>query len=368
MQSEFDVPWTGYYLQDGIENEMNIDNLFISMNGQISGGGSDPVGDFNFSGQISPNGYFQFVKQYVGAHGVTYQGSVSAGCLSGKWMVNGMSDDFSLNLDTEQWKGSFTLDGRTYPMQTNIFVSERGVFGLGKDAEGVFVITGVYNPTNYKLNYVKSYLGRYHITYDGQMYDDGQFLVVNGEWDLSTGQSGTYEMYQRIEGRFVQSQQFYQPPPPPQNYCPTFYGMPPTMIPPQYSMPQGGGASVGPISDLDFHGGDSDNVRAICDKLYRGSSITGSQLKTFLPMIRKEDDMEGFLKCLNKNNVKDFNMDHLIDGLSGAKNQEYNVKAVIFLYPLLTATPGALENSKLEKLFVFSKDKKEVEKALGIDL
>lgn len=370
MQSEFDVPWTGYYMQGGNECEMNLDNLFISMGGQISGGGSDDNGSFSLNGQISPNGCFQFNKQYHGAHSVMYQGNVSPGCLSGRWMVSGMSDEFALNLDTEQWKGSFSLDGRTYPMQTNIYVSEAGVFGLGKDAEGVYTITGVYNPASCRLNYVKSYLGRYHITYDGAMFDDGQFLVVNGNWDLSTGQCGTFEMYQRIEGRFVSCQQFYHPPPPPQNFAPTFYGMPPQMMPPQYSVqqPQFGGALSGYLADIDLHGGDSDDVRQIIDKLSRGKKIKGAQLQTFLPMVRLDEDMEAFLRCLNKNNVDDFVIDHLVQGLSGAKNQEYNVKAVVFLYPLLTVKPGALENSKLEKLFVFSKDKREVEKALGLDL
>lgn len=369
MQDEFDVPWTGYYVQNGAQNEMTFDNMWISMSGGISGSGSDGVGSFTLNGQISPNGFFQFIKQYDGAHAVRYQGNISPGCLSGRWSLDNLGDDFYLSLDTEQWKGSFTLDGRTYPMQTNIYVSERGVFGLGKDSEGVFTITGVYNPTNNRLNFVKSYLGRYHITYDGQMFDDGQFLVVKGEWDLSTGQSGEFEMYQRIEGRFVQCQQFYQPPPPPQGFLPTFYGMPPQMMPPQYSAGMaGGGALTGYLDDLDLHGGESDDVRQIMDKISRGKRIKGSQLQTFLPMIRREDDMQSFLQSLRKDKVEDFTMDHLVEGLSGAKNQDYNVKAIVFLYPLLSKTPGALENSQLEKLFVFSKDKREVEKALNIDL
>lgn len=369
MQDEFEVPWSGYYVQNGVQNEMDFDTMWISQNGQISGRGSDAAGDFVINGMINPNGFFQFNKSYP-THAVQYQGTVTPGCLSGNWSVGGMKDEFVLNLDTQHWKGSFTLDGRTYPMQTNIYVSESGVFGLGKDAEGVFVITGVYNPTNNRLNYIKSYLGRYNISYDGTMFDDGQFLVVNGNWTLSTGQEGTFEMYQRIEGRTVQYQQFFQPPPPPQNYMPTFYGMSPAMMPPQYAMQhqQGGGALQGRLDDLDIHGGDTDDVRKIVDKLSRGKKISGAQLKAFLPMIRKQDDMGVFVQSLKKDSVEEFTMDHLVAGLSSAKNQDYNVQAIQHLYPLLTVKPQALENTKLEKLFVFNSDKKAVEKALGIDI
>ena len=371
MQGGFDVPWSGYYVQNFVEEPMDFENMWISSTGQIMGRGSDAVGNFDINGMISPNGCFQFMKQYQGAHGVAYNGTVSPGCLSGVWSVNGMKGEFALNLDTQHWKGSFTLDGRTYPMQTNIYVSEAGVFGLGKDAEGVFVISGTYNPASSKLNFIKTYLGRYEIVYDGTMFDDGQYLVVNGSWGLSTGQQGTYEMYQRIEGRTVQYQQFFHPPAPPQNYVPTFFGMPPQQIPPQYSQMQGqgaGGALFGLLDDLDIHGGDADDVKKIMDKLSRGKKISGKQLATFIPMVRNQDDLAGFLQSLNENKVQNLTMDDLVEGLSGAKNQEYNPKAIVFLYPLIKPTPGALENTKLDKLFVFNKDKREVEKALGIDL
>ena len=91
MDNSFNVPWTGYYMQGGVENEMSFDHLFINALGQISGRGGDPVGNFSIYGQINPNGSFGFTKTYEGAHSVDYRGSVSPGCLSGQWSIGGMS-------------------------------------------------------------------------------------------------------------------------------------------------------------------------------------------------------------------------------------------------------------------------------------
>lgn len=372
-EEDITIPWTGYYVQYGVENEMIFDSMIVATNGTITGRGGDVTGEFQIQGSISSNGFFQFNKQYIGQHSVLYQGSVTNGCLSGTWSIDGLKDEFVLNLDTENWKGSFMLDGKTYPMLTNICVSEEGVFGLGKDAEGVFVINGNYDDDQSRIYFVKSYLGRYNISYDGSMFDDGQFLVVSGQWTLSTGQQGTFNMYQKLEGINVEYQQFYHAPPPPQQYVPVFYGMPPQMIPPQYNAvmsqgQQGGNQQFGYLDDIDFYGGDHDDVAKIIDKILRGKKIKGSQIRSFLPMIRNQNDMEAFCKILTPSNVEKLEMDDLVEGLSRAKNQDYNVRAVIYLYPLLSTKPQALENQKLEKLFVFSKDKKEVEKALKIDI
>lgn len=367
------VPWSGYYVQNGQQHPMNLSDLMITPEGRIFCEGSDGIGGFRIDGQINPNGSFYFNKQYHGQHSVSYNGTISTGCLSGHWSLPGMRDEFKITFETQKWQGSFVFNGQTFPMRTTVFISEQGIFGLGKDSEGVFVSLGAYNPGSHQLQYTKNYIGKYTITYTGSMFDDGQYFVVNGNWDLSTGQKGTFEMYQKIEGRAAEMRSFYQPPQPPQSFVPVFFGMPQDQIPPQY---QGGyhqgmgmGAGIGsPITDMDFIDGDPQEVVKVVDKLRNGAQISGSQIERYLSMIQGDENLLFFCKALNKTNVKDFSIDNLVEGCSRCKNQDFNKTVVIQLHPLVTPVPGALENSRMSKLFVFSADRKFVCKELSITI
>lgn len=377
------VPWKGYYMQGGNKNTMDLDDMQITLDGRIFCEGSDTNGQFRIDGQINPNGSFFFNKQYLGMHCVSYSGAIRDGALIGTWSLQTMRDEFQISIESQDWQGSFMMGDRTFPMKTKLYVSESGVFGIGKDSEGVFICSGYYDGGSSSLQYSKQYLGKYSITYNGTMFDDGMYLVVHGNWSLSTGQVGTFEMYQKIEGRVEQYRQFYSPPPPPQNYAPTFYGMPQNQVPQQYhaNMQMGGYQAgyaapgyqqpqqmTGKLSDSEFVDGDIEDVNRVCSKLNAGMHISGKQLQVFIPMIQGDDSLLYFCKQLNQNKVVEFSMDNMLEALSRCRNQDLNKQTVILLHPLIQPAPGALENSKMNKLFVFNADKKEVCSTLKISI
>jgi hypothetical protein len=66
--------WSGFYVQDGEQNVMDLENMQIGLNGEISGAGSDVVGDFTINGTLNADGSFNFDKAYDG-HTVSYKGN-----------------------------------------------------------------------------------------------------------------------------------------------------------------------------------------------------------------------------------------------------------------------------------------------------
>ncbi|MFT3787455.1 MAG: hypothetical protein QM770_15020 [Tepidisphaeraceae bacterium] len=67
--------WTGFWLQKGMPGRqvMALDIRFV--NGRVKGTGHDLIGDFDFSGSYDlTDGSVLVVKQYLGAHKVTYEG------------------------------------------------------------------------------------------------------------------------------------------------------------------------------------------------------------------------------------------------------------------------------------------------------
>ena len=92
--------WSGYYVQDGKKNRMNLANLRISSNGNISGAGGDVNGDFIIEGQLNQGNTFEFHKTYSAGWIVTYEGNMDGNTMKGLWSLPGqVQEDFEITMD-----------------------------------------------------------------------------------------------------------------------------------------------------------------------------------------------------------------------------------------------------------------------------
>ena len=69
--------WTGYYEQFNKKTTMQFNNFYISPvpQGYVKGGGQDSVGKFILKGSFNNNATaVRFIKQYIGAHHIIYEG------------------------------------------------------------------------------------------------------------------------------------------------------------------------------------------------------------------------------------------------------------------------------------------------------
>lgn len=417
------VEWYGNYVQDGCPNEMHIDLLTFGADGTVTGEGEDDIGTFSIDGNLSANGQVQFYKQYDDAHCVAYNGWVGSETITGKWALDDMQGDFTLKFDAEPWNGYFSMNGQKYPMKLKMFIGESGIFGMTKDSEGLYIIKGFYNRDTDVMVFCKAYLGKYNLRMEGNVFSDGKFYIVKGQWTLSTGETGDFELYREIPMDEMGNPAFYAPPPPPANFAPTFYGLPPQQIPPQYHQqpqfapqfnpqfqqqyaqqypgyppqgappqgyppqgypPQGApppqgyppqgyppqgpppGQMAEPFSESDFFDGDENDLQKVQFKLSQGRKISGKWIQTFLDVAQTPQVISGFCKTLTVNHIEDFQMDHLVTGIQECSLSECHKEIAITLYPLLTEDCGALAQAKLLDLFVFGNDKSEVQNALGI--
>lgn len=407
-QAEAKVPWSGWYQQGGTRHPVRFDQMSVDGSGRIMGQGQDDVGSFSIAGCIYPNGSFEFNKAYIGAHTVAYKGNLQNGKLSGKWSVAGMTDDFEINYQIEEWTGSFQMQGQQTAMKISLFVDPSGVFSLGKDGEGVFVIKGAYNPASAQLTFVKNYIGKYQIQYQGSMFNDSRYLIASGSWQTSHGMSGSFEIYKPV-GPNDRSLSVFQPPAPPQNFQPVFFGLPPAQIPQQYHqqpqfamnfgygapppmpqpmpghymmqpqtyggqqyyaqaqqpMPPGQQPLTGFLEEYDLMDGSSDDVRRIVDKVKRGKKIKGEHIP-YIGLIKQEVDIVLFVNTAVQYGVTELQASHVIDAIKKCKFQSKTKEIAYAFYPLITPKPGALDSSRLLDCFVFAADRDEVAQKLNI--
>ena len=90
--------WEGYWDQLVYGRQPMRDLQIHFSKGEISGGGKDIIGLFQFSGEYDSSGKVLLLKQYVGKHQVIYQGQYDGeGRIFGIWNIG----DF--------WKGEFAI-------------------------------------------------------------------------------------------------------------------------------------------------------------------------------------------------------------------------------------------------------------------
>lgn len=183
------VPAHGWYSQGGGCNQMWFDTL-RRFGGEVRGAGSDGVGEFDVYGSLDGH-WCSFVKQYRGAHSVTYNGKFKNGVIAGTWVIplNGDTGTFNIQPGWQKWKGKFYQGGGSKMHFDYMYVGDSGVTGGGDDAVGEFEIRGWKDGDN--VRFCKSYIGQHQVMYNGFL--DGKKL--KGRWYIPlNGDSGKFKL------------------------------------------------------------------------------------------------------------------------------------------------------------------------------
>ena len=69
--------WSGFYVQNRVQTNMDLNLDLNRGNMKIKGEGSDTVGKFSITGKIDSRNNVKFEKQYFSAHNITYEGQIS---------------------------------------------------------------------------------------------------------------------------------------------------------------------------------------------------------------------------------------------------------------------------------------------------
>ena len=82
-------PWSGYYIYSHSEQRHHMRlHLTFSMDGSLSGNGTDDVGPFLIRGVfIQPTQEASWTKSYIGRHSVEYRGLYDGRSICGDWTL-----------------------------------------------------------------------------------------------------------------------------------------------------------------------------------------------------------------------------------------------------------------------------------------
>lgn len=174
--------WKGFFMQNGEQFDMDLEDMQIGLAGVISGAGSDAMGDFNIEGQLNEDGSFNFDKKYA-EYTVSYKGNMDGTKLAGQWSLPDQPEDaFEINLVSNNWNGFFVQNGEKNGMALSMGVSSGSIFGTGTDDVGAFLLRGRSDGGDF--NFVKKYLGQHQVLYFGKVEGGEGSRTVRGKWAI----------------------------------------------------------------------------------------------------------------------------------------------------------------------------------------
>lgn len=197
MADNLKVEWTGAFEQFGLSRPMDFKNMYMDLNGNVFGVGADQVGDFQLSG-IWRNTHIEFIKTYFASHVIFYTAKTEDGKrFEGSWRIpNSCEGTFWIEIKIPNWSGELTESKKQKKLSFDMQVTPQGVFGLGQDDGGQYVIKGTHDEKFSCVSFVKSYLGGSNKTcYNGAMVMARGGRKVKGVWCVKdTKNFGYFEL------------------------------------------------------------------------------------------------------------------------------------------------------------------------------
>ncbi len=195
-----EIKWEGHYEQFGAEHPVEFQNMILTSEGTIQGGGQDGVGAFTISGTLDSKGGVQFKKAYP-THAVEYAGTLgNDGKISGTWSVYGQGGKFEIHMKTKQWKGDHAnsggsslaaCNGQNFVVSLDFSPQSVSVKGIGHDERGAFTIVGSAPKEFQKkaISLEKRYFSnpKEKIFYAGVIYTDNGQDAIKGTWQSPSG-------------------------------------------------------------------------------------------------------------------------------------------------------------------------------------
>ena len=194
-----EVEWKGHQTCNGRKNTLKIKHMIVDSQGCLSGGGKDPKGRFKVTGWMDKSGHLNFTKNYdSGQVGATFKGKFRKGVMTGFWQDEESSGNFELTLrKANLFKGCYSREDTKEPRYCYMWlkVNRGGVWGLGEDELGSFVLHGTRTKAK-EYEFRLSYLGMITICHKAELMKmrEGRGHKLKGTWKNDK---------KRAKGKFV---------------------------------------------------------------------------------------------------------------------------------------------------------------------
>lgn len=200
-----DAKWVGWYVKNHKDHPMIFENLTIGFDGKVSGWGVDNGIKFDLKGKLNDKSLFiEITKTYINDKSeIFYKGVLSNKSISGVYTnkVKGDTGMFEVDFASTHWEGDWKF-GRKAPggdQNFSLHVDEDGIFGIGEDDKGKYLIRGDYNRNYRTARFVQKYIGVSDediCCFTGVADEVNHDFIIEGVWQkyIDESQSGVFKI------------------------------------------------------------------------------------------------------------------------------------------------------------------------------
>lgn len=164
----------------GQDEPIGIDQLKISMQGNISQEGSDTKGNYKIQGNITQNSKFTFDKKYTDNTQIHFEGERNGTDVQGTWTIDGDSGSFKFALKLNLWKGEIAKENSSSELEWFLEQAGNTMSGFGSTDKTKYLIHGnVQDP------------GKAMFTFMNEKGEEGSFEgIINNEGVIQGNNQG----------------------------------------------------------------------------------------------------------------------------------------------------------------------------------
>ena len=194
------VRWSGTEKYDGELGEFHVvyENMQVGFDMKIFGHDEDSLGEFTMVGEISKDSTIEFHKVYSKEFYISYKGKMDGTVWKGTLEVTNKDDAFietvkdgtkgffEITPDRSEFTGFMNIDeGEDLELKISLKINEQGVFGMGKDDNGNYIIRGKYDrkarDVRFAIVYVEDGRSMQFVADGDEIGDD---FKIKGIWQM----------------------------------------------------------------------------------------------------------------------------------------------------------------------------------------
>ena len=206
------IPWEGWWLQSTKKEKiaLKISHMLIKSNRQIQGFCSIYKTHYKINGAVNKNLQIEFeLLDYENTRIFIFRGEMQNFTLYGKFrkcQENDHKGIFELTFEKEHWKGFMQVKESKDEMELAMNVNQNGIYSLGNDENGLFVVEGNLDKVSkkcdfslhyYQVNATSFYSG------DWQVVND-QFIKIRGQWNIPKAVMGEFNLTGKMNSNYFE--------------------------------------------------------------------------------------------------------------------------------------------------------------------
>lgn len=203
------VKWQGWLkeTESGLVRDIEIKHMLVKKSKEISGFCSIKDISMRIKGVVTEQELLEFeLLDKQGTRIFIFRAEMMGNVLFGKYRECRYHEKgiFELKMESEAWIGYLEVNDNKDKMEIPLNVNYQGVYSIGKDENGLYLVDGEFDSVEKKCNFEIFYFGistSSHFNGKWSVIND-QFVKISGNWSLPQSAFGKFTLTGKLSSLY----------------------------------------------------------------------------------------------------------------------------------------------------------------------